>query len=97
MDTVTVEYEEGENLDCIPLDDLEALRDAIKAGAAQEAYRLFPSRPRGAMRAARLYGQYATLAAEAHHCRLAGKIQLALDYEAKCEVIYGQLPGFAKW
>jgi len=94
MDTMIVE---GENLDCTPFGDLEALRDAIKENASQEAYRLFPSRPRGAVRATRLYGQYATLAVEARHCRLAGKIQLALDYEARCEAIYGQLPAFAKW
>ena len=44
-----------------------------------------------------LLASYAEAKADAMQCRLDGKIDLALKFEAACDSVYGRLPGWAKW
>ena len=61
------------------------------------ARELFPDRPRGYVNATNDLKCYATNKATAIGCRLAGKIETALTYEAICDRIYSRLPSWARW
>lgn len=60
------------------------------------ARQLFPTCPKGFVRATKDLGHYAGNKAMAMKLRLDGDIQTALMYESICERIYASLPTWAK-
>jgi hypothetical protein len=60
------------------------------------ARELFPTRPKGYVESTRGLRNYAWNKAAAIGCRLAGKIDSAILYEAICDRIYIALPDYAK-
>jgi hypothetical protein len=61
------------------------------------ARQLFPNTPKGYVRVTKDLGNYAANKATAINCRLEGKIESALMYEAIADTIYSSLPEYAKW
>lgn len=86
------------NLDAMSIDELTAFAVAIDNGVRplRAARQLFPGRKAGTVRAAKDLRAYAWNKLTAMSCRMEGKIDVALQYEAICDKIYGQLPDWAK-
>jgi hypothetical protein len=93
----TVEYETL-NLDGMIIEELmEFWNHAHSVRPIALARQLFPNAPKGYVRATKDLGNYASNKATAMQCRLDGKIDAALSYEAIAERIYNELPEYAKW
>ena len=86
------------NLDAIQ--DQKELRELwmrFKTHPVREGRLLFPDRPKGYVSATYDLANYAINKSVAIGCRLNGKIDTALKYEADCDLIYEGLPDYAKW
>jgi hypothetical protein len=86
------------NLDAMSGDDLMAIwskSNSVKP--VSFARELFPTKPKGYVRATKDLGNYASNKATAMQCRLAGNIQTAIMYEDIADRIYDNLPEYAKW
>ena len=60
------------------------------------ARELFPTQPKGYIKATKLLGCYASNKATAMTLRLEGKIESAITYENICDRIYQELPEWAR-
>ena len=85
------------NLDAMERGELMEFWQATNVTPVTEARRLFPERPAGYVSATKNLGHYAANKATAMRCRLAGRPDSALQYEAICDRIYSDLPEFARW
>ena len=97
LDTNTLTIDDV-NLDGMFPDDLWAFwqrTNSVRPIAF--ARQLFPTSPKGYVRAAKDLGNYAANKATAMKLRADGNIPRALDYENICERIYSQLPEYARW
>jgi hypothetical protein len=85
------------NLDALGFDDLELLRAGMECHPIQHARTLFPERPKGYVRTAKLMALYACELLEARRYRAQGHIADALKVEERCQAIYERLPEYARW
>jgi len=89
--------DETPNFDEMDVDDLSALAREAKKNPLAFARKLFPSRPHNFTKAARLIGDYVLHKAAAVDLRKDGYITDAVRHERSCDILYNQLPKFAKW
>lgn len=92
--------DEGVNLDDEEINDLKKWEERFKEKPRETNAKLFPSRHNKKLPyedAMRLLGRYAEASWRAKENRLAGTINVAQFWEDKMEVIYRQLPSWAKW
>lgn len=96
---MTPELEAPINLDGFtnPKELWEFWKSASGVRPIATARKLFPTRPRGYVRATKDLGNYAVNKATAMRCRLDGGINTALIFEDICDTIYDRLPEYAKW
>lgn len=91
----------GINLDSMDVSDLKKLyRNFGKLHTPKfnkSAETLFPEKPRGYIHATYEIKRIARLLIKSKMSRLKGKIQDALKYEGEADVLYSNLPEFAKW
>lgn len=93
-----VEVGEGApNLDCMDDDALSAFAGNVLGLPLKTARSLFPARPSGYLRAARLLKDYALLTLTSRSLRLDGKVNEACQAEARGHAIYARLPIWARW
>lgn len=91
---------EGINLDDESIEELKKWAERFKEDPRKANAKLFPSRHSKKLPyedAMRLLGRYAEASWRAKENRLAGAINVAQFWEDKMEVIYRQLPSWAKW
>ena len=83
------------NLDAMDPEDLRqfAKHHALGANASE----LFPEQRQGISGPVAVLARYAAEKACAMSARAAGHIQTAQNHERKCDVIYRELPEFARW
>jgi hypothetical protein len=89
------------NLDAMTENDLMKLWHDIHVHPVKMARQLFPKQAAGKVKgyvsAAETLGAYASNKATAMACRKRGDIQAALIYEKTCDMIYDDLPVYARW
>lgn len=85
------------NLDGMDRVELADFWKRVHFHPVQVARELFLDRPGGYVSTTKDLGNYAINKSVAMELRAKGDIQRALVYEAICERIYAELPGFAKW
>lgn len=87
------------NVDCLTTnsDELRLWARGIEIHPVRRAREIFPERPAGFVRAARMYMHYAYNKATAMECRARGTIETAQSYEKICDSIYERMPAFARW
>ena len=87
------------NLDGMNADDVREFAVVATRGIRPIALarKLFPSAPKGYVRATRDLGHYAWNKFTAMTLREEGKIEGASSYERICDGIYDRLPKYAKW
>ena len=91
-----METDEGvPNLDAMTDAELAEFATSHRDGAG--AHRLFPNPTPGVVNAVASLATYARWALTARRQRSAGRIADALRWEASCEAIYSNLPGWARW
>lgn len=85
------------NLDDMSHDELFEFWNFYRFATWKDAMRIFPTRPKGYVRAVKDCANYAINKAVAMKCRKDGEISKAKLYEDICDNIYNMLPDFAKW
>ena len=85
------------NLDAMPRGELAAFAERIKHAPRVQATAIFPSKPRGYVRATQALRQYAELKYGAMEFRERAAIEAATYYESACKELYSVLPDFARW
>lgn len=84
------------NLDSMTTDELRAFVSYLHSEPIHAARGLFPNRPAGYVKAARILSQYAWNAIFARNYRRDGDIVGAVYCETACDRLYNSLPDFAK-
>lgn len=85
------------NLDGMPESELAEFIKAYGRAGKVRAARLFPERPAGYVAATGALVDYARRKRDAMTERTAGRINIALAYEAGADRVYASLPPFARW
>jgi hypothetical protein len=93
-----IEIEEGPpNLDAMTADKLMSFWVVAHYHPVKVGRAMFPERPAGYVSATRTLACYASNKAPAMTLRAEGEITRAGVYEGICEIVYDQLPEFARW
>lgn len=96
--TEATEATEGINLDGMSQEELWTFFTSCKGvRPITRARKLFPSMPKGFVRATKSLANYAANKSTAMVCRARGEINSALMYEGIADRIYNELPEYAKW
>ena len=92
------------NLDCLGYEDLTVFSDATarsvpESGRLDLAFLMYPEEEDAekALDVLHLLHTYSTNCAQAVRHRLKGDVDQALRFEARCEMIYRDLPPYARW
>lgn len=92
------------NLDCMSYGDLILFSDATARSVPEDvrmdlAFLMYPEEEDAekAMEVLHLLHTYASNCAQAVRHRSRGEVDQALRFEARCEMIYRDLPPYARW
>jgi hypothetical protein len=85
------------NFDAMPKEDIAQWYKQQTPNRSELAVHMFPGRPAGYVMAYNNLITYATLKYRAMSARESGRIEEALGFEGNCDMLYQQLPEFARW
>jgi len=91
-------FEDGSvpNLDAQCKDDLMSFWQVSSRGYNMARF-LFPDRPKNYIKVTAILCCYASHKAAAMGCRKEGRISGAITYENSCQMMYDDLPKWARW